>query len=51
MAFNKIFPDNIDRAYQEEFYKLGLDQEDNFSGKEDYSKVQEELKKNSNKTK
>lgn len=45
MAFNKIFPDNIDRAYQEEFYKLGLDQEDNFSGKEDYSKVQEELKK------
>lgn len=26
MAFNKIFLDNIDLAYQEEFYKRGLDQ-------------------------
>lgn len=26
MAFNKLFLDNVDMAYQEEFYKRGLDQ-------------------------
>lgn len=45
MAFNKIFLDNIDWAYQEEFYKLGLDNEDNFENKEEYDKVEDELEK------
>lgn len=45
MAFNKLFKDNIDIAYQEDFYKLGLDKEENFKHKEAYIKVQEELEK------
>ena len=48
MAFNKLFLENVDLAYQEEFCKLGLEKEDNFVSKEEYSKVQEKLEKKYN---
>ena len=37
MAFNRIFQDNVDLAYQEEFYELGLDNEADLDTSEEYS--------------
>ena len=37
MAFNRIFQDNVDLAYQGEFYELGLDNEADFDSPEEYS--------------
>ena len=37
MAFNRIFQENVDLAYQEEFYELGLDNEADFESLEEYS--------------
>lgn len=45
MAFNKIFLDNIDLAYYEEFRELGLDNMDCFDNEEEYDKTFEELEK------
>lgn len=45
MAFNKIFLDNIDLAYHEEFNERGLDNMDYFENKEEYDKTFEELEK------
>lgn len=45
MAFNKIFLDNIDLAYHEEFNERGLDNMDYFHNEEEYDKTFEELEK------
>lgn len=45
MAFNKIFLDNIDLAYHEEFNERGLDNMDYFENEEEYDKTFEELEK------
>ena len=45
MAFNKAFLDNVDIAYHEEFYKLGLDNENNFKSKEEYNEIADDLEK------
>lgn len=45
MAFNKIFLDNIDLAYYEEFNERGLDNMDYLDNEEEYDKIFEELEK------
>ena len=45
MAFNKAFLDNVDIAYHEEFYKLGLDNVNNFKSKEEYNEIADDLEK------
>lgn len=37
MAFNRYFQNNVDLAYQEEFYEWGLDNVANFKSLEDYN--------------
>lgn len=45
MAFNKIFLDNIDLAYHEEFDKRGLNSMDYFDNEAEYNETLEELEK------
>lgn len=45
MAFNKIFLDNIDIDYHEEFYRIGLGKISNFKTEEEYEEVEFDLQK------
>lgn len=45
MAFNKIFLDNIDLAYHEEFDERGLNSMDYFENEAEYNETLEELEK------